>query len=186
MFISIVLVLINYLLHDKITALHEINKYSKIEISTLGMVPLVKDKMDVSQLIVDKSPKSMLTESFRAIRTNLQFINNDLKSKIIAVSSTISGEGKTFVAINLGGIIAFTGKKVVVIDLDMRKPKIHLALDTSNQKGMSEILSKKNKIEDCIKKSPLDNLDFITAGTLPPNPSELIISKIFDQTFRFT
>ncbi len=84
--------------------------------------------MDVSQLIVDKSPKSMLTESFRAIRTNLQFINNDVKSKIIAVSSTISGEGKTFVAINLGGIIAFTGKKVVVIDLDMRKPKIHLAL----------------------------------------------------------
>ena len=90
--------------------------------------------MDVSQLVVDKSPKSMLTESFRAIRTNLQFINNDVNSKIIAVSSTISGEGKTFVAINLGGIIAFTGKKVVVIDLDMRKPKIHLALGTSNKK----------------------------------------------------
>ena len=90
--------------------------------------------MEISQLIVDKSPKSMLTESFRAIRTNLQFINNDVNSKIIAVSSTISGEGKTFIAINLGGIIAFTGKKVVVIDLDMRKPKIHLALGYSNKK----------------------------------------------------
>ena len=180
--ISIIIVLINYLLHDKITAIHEINKYSKIEISALGMIPFVKNKMDVSQLIVDKSPKSMLTESFRAIRTNLQFINNDEKSKIIAVSSTISGEGKTFVAINLGGIIAFTGKKVVVIDLDMRKPKIHLALETTNQKGMSEILSKKNTIEDCIKRSSLNNLDFITAGTLPPNPSELIVSEVFDQT----
>ena len=121
-FISIIIVLINYLLHDKITALHEINKYSKIEISTLGMIPFVKNKMDVSQLIVDKSPKSMLTESFRAIRTNLQFINSDEKSKIIAVSSTISGEGKTFVAINLGGIIAFTGKKIV-IDLDIESLK---------------------------------------------------------------
>ena len=146
------------------------------------MIPFVKDKMDVSQLIVDKRPKSMLTESFRAIRTNLQFINNDLKSKIIAVSSTVSGEGKTFIAINLGGIIAFTGKRVVVIDLDMRKPKIHLALGSKNNNGMSEILSKKSKIEDCIKTSSLNNLDFITAGTLPPNPSELIISETFDKT----
>ncbi len=174
--------LINYIKNDKITALHEIHKYSNIEISTLGFIPFVKEKMDISQLIVDKRPKSMLTESFRAIRTNLQFINNDLNSKIIAVSSTISGEGKTFIAINLGGIIAFTGKRVVVIDLDMRKPKIHLALGTKNKNGMSEILSKKNKIEDCIKTSSLENLDFITAGTLPPNPSELIISETFDKT----
>ena len=152
------------------------------EISTLGFIPFVKDKMEISQLIVDKKPKSMLTESFRAIRTNLQFINNDVNSKIIAVSSTISGEGKTFIAINLGGIIAFTGKRVVVIDLDMRKPKIHLAFGTKNENGMSEILSKKTKIEDCIKTSSLENLDFITAGTLPPNPSELIVSETFDRT----
>ena len=145
--ICLVFVLINYIRHDKITAIHEIHKYSMTEISTLGFIPFVKDKMDVSQLIVDKKPKSMLTESFRAIRTNLQFINNDVNSKIIAVSSTISGEGKTFIAINLGGIIAFTGKKVIVIDLDMRKPKIHLALGSKNENGMSEILSKKIKLK---------------------------------------
>ena len=108
---SIIIVLINYITHDKITALHEIHKYSNIEISTLGFIPFVKGKMEISQLIVDKSPKSMLTESFRAIRTNLQFINNDVNSKIIAVSSTISGEGKTFIALNLGGIICFYRKK---------------------------------------------------------------------------
>ena len=179
--ISLIIVLINYITHDKITALHEIHKYSNIEISTLGFIPFIKGKMEISQLVVDKKPKSMLTESFRSIRTNLQFINNDENSKIIAVSSTISGEGKTFIALNLGGIISFTGKKVVVIDLDMRKPKIHLALGTKNEIGMSEILSKKNNVEDCIKTSSLENLDFITAGTLPPNPSELIISETFDK-----
>ena len=144
------------------------------------MIPFVNKEMKVSQLVVDKSPKSMLTESFRAIRTNLQFIENNKKSKIIAVSSTISGEGKTFLAINLAGIIAFTGKKVVVIDLDMRKPKIHLGFNGKNNLGMSEILSKKNTIKECINHSSLKGLDFITAGTLPPNPSELIISPNFD------
>ena len=138
-----IIALLNYLTHDKITSLHEISKYSDGSIGILGMIPLLKTKPSISQLIVDKSPKSMVTESFRALRTNLQFINNEKSSKIIAISSTISGEGKTFVAINLGGIIAFTGKKVVVIDLDMRKPKIHLALNTKNLEGMSEILSKK-------------------------------------------
>ena len=68
LFISIIIILLNYITHDKITALHEINKYSNFEISTLGMIPFVSKEMKVSQLIVDKSPKSMLTESFRAIR----------------------------------------------------------------------------------------------------------------------
>ena len=166
-FISIVIILLNYLTHDKITALHEINKYSNIEISTLGMIPFVNKEMKVSQLIVDKSPKSMLTESFRAIRTNLQFISNIQSSKIVAVSSTISGEGKTFLAINLAGILAFTGKKVIVIDLDMRKPKLHLGFGEKNNLGMSEILSKKITAKEAIKKSSLNGLDFITAGTLP-------------------
>ena len=89
--ISLIIVLINYITHYKITALHEIHKYSNIEISTLGFIPFIKGKMEISQLVVDKKPKSMLTESFRSIRTNLQFINNDENSKIIAVSSTISG-----------------------------------------------------------------------------------------------
>ena len=84
--------------------------------------------MEISQLVVDKKPKSMLTESFRSIRTNLQFINNDENSKIIAVSSTISGEGKTFIALNLGGIISFKMfhphflKKNMLSGQDLLKP----------------------------------------------------------------
>ena len=177
-----IIALLNYLTHDKITSLHEISKYSDGSIGILGMIPLLKTKPSISQLIVDKSPKSMVTESFRALRTNLQFISNDQSAKIIAISSTISGEGKTFLAINLAGIIAFTGKKVLIIDLDMRKPKIHRGFGVKNDKGMSEILVGKNSVKDCTHHSSLKNLDFITAGTLPPNPSELIVSKEFDET----
>ena len=114
--------------------------------------------------------------------TNLQFINNEKSSKIIAISSTISGEGKNIFGYQFAGIIAFTGKKEVIIDLDMRKPKIHIGFGVKNDKGMSEILVGKNQISECVKNSPLKNLDFITAGTLPPNPSELIVSNEFEGT----
>jgi capsular exopolysaccharide synthesis family protein len=95
------------------------------------------------------------------------------------VTSSISGEGKTFVALNLAGILAMTGKKVVILDLDMRKPKIHLGLEAENNLGMSNLLSGQKNIEECLQKSCIDELDFITAGPIPPNPSELILSNKF-------
>src|SRR6185369_1420357 len=97
-------------------------------------------------------------------------------AKVIGITSTISGEGKTFVAINLAGVIAFSEKKVVILDLDMRKPKIHLGFNVENAKGMSTILIGKDQPEDCINHSSVRHLDFITAGPIPPNPSELILS----------
>ena len=85
----------------------------------------------------------------------------------------------------MAGIIAFSEKKVVILDLDMRKPKIHVGFGVPNDKGMSTILIGRNTIDECIYKSSLNNLDFITAGPVPPNPSELIISsrmvEILDQ-----
>src|SRR5690606_17661769 len=83
-------------------------------------------------------------------------------------------------AINLGGIIAFSGKKVIILDLDMRKPKIHKGFDVENIKGMSTLLIDKDKLENCIHHSKQENLDFITAGPVPPNPSELIINNRLD------
>jgi capsular exopolysaccharide synthesis family protein len=81
------------------------------------------------------------------------------------------------VSINLAGILAFTGKKVIIIDADMRKPKIHVGLNVSNEKGLSNLLIGKNSLEECIHHSELENLHFITAGPVPPNPSELILSN---------
>lgn len=175
--LSLIVIIVRYLMHDTITSLNQISKHTQASISVLGIIPRYKHIVPVSQLLVDKNPKALIAEAFRSLRTNLQFISNEEGPKVMAVTSTVSGEGKTFVAINLGGIIAYSGKKVIIVDLDMRKPKIHLGFGVENIKGMSTMLIGKDKTEDCIQHSSLDNLDFITAGPIPPNPSELIISK---------
>jgi capsular exopolysaccharide synthesis family protein len=156
-------------------------KYSTQGVSLIGVVPRLQSSIPVSQLIVDKNPKSVISESFRTIRTNLSFINNEPGNKVISISSTISGEGKTFVAINIAGIFAFTGKKVVLIDLDLRKPKIHKGFGVKNDIGMSNLLTGEYKLDDCLNDTTIEGLKFITAGPTPPNPSELILSDKLKQ-----
>jgi capsular exopolysaccharide synthesis family protein len=175
--LGFVLISIRYLLHNEITTLNEIVRLSNASISTLGIIPRHKVEIETSMLIVKENSKSMIAEAFRSIRTNLQFIDNTEGSKMAAVTSTISGEGKTFVAMNLAGIFAFSGKKVVLVDLDMRKPKVHKGFKVANTVGMSTLLIGKSTLEESIHHSEVENLDYITAGPVPPNPSELIISK---------
>jgi len=172
---SLGLIVLRYLFYNEITSMNEIVKF--IDVPMLGIVPNYKDSIPISQLLVDKKPKSLIAESLRSIRSNLEFLSTTEGSKMLAITSTISGEGKTFVAMNLAGIIAFSEKKVIILDLDMRKPKIHVGFGVPNDKGMSTILINRNTIEECIYQSSLVNLDFITAGPVPPNPSELIISS---------
>jgi len=159
----------------------EITKFSNGAVGILGTVPTYNREIPISQLVINRDPKSVISEAFRTIRTNLQFISKSEESKLMAITSTISGEGKTFCAINLSGIIAMSGKKVIILDLDMRKPKIHLGFGVKNDKGMSTILIDKDQIKECIHHSELTNLDFITSGPIPPNPSELIISGKLDE-----
>jgi capsular exopolysaccharide synthesis family protein len=173
--VSLGLIVVRYLFHNEITSLNEIMKY--LEVPMLGIVPNYKDTIPISQLLVDKKPKSIIAESLRSIRSNLEFLSQSDGPKVLAITSTISGEGKTFVALNLAGIIAFSEKKVIILDLDMRKPKIHVGFGVPNDKGMSTILINRNSIDECVFKSSLNNLDFITAGPVPPNPSELVISS---------
>lgn len=172
---------LKYLFFNEIHDPQDIINYT--EIPFLGVVPSYTNKhLETSQMVVDKHPKSAIAEAMRKLRTNLQFINNEEGPKIISITSTIPSEGKTFVAINLAAIIAFSGKKVIVLDLDMRKPKIHKAFNSAegsvtNTKGMSNILAGTHTWQECIKESRLKNLLFITVGNIPPNPSELILSK---------
>lgn len=179
--VSILFVAIQFLLHDKITSQKELEKIMHAPI--LGLIPNYKqEKLANSKLIVTNNPKSSISESLRSIRTNMEFMATTGKNQLISVTSTVSGEGKTFIAVNLGAVFAYAGQKVVIVDLDMRKPKVHIAFESEKvQKGMSTILIGKEKVEDCIQESELENLHFISAGPMPPNPSELLLSPKFDE-----
>ncbi len=174
--LSLLLVFTRYFLHDKITSINDVVNHIDASIAVLGIVPNYESDVPISQLVVDKNPKSQIAEAFRSIRSNLNFINNTEGPKIIAVTSSISGEGKTFVCLNIAGILAYTGKKVILLDLDMRKPKIHKGFGVANEIGMSTILTSMSSVSECINQSHFAGLDYITAGPIPPNPSELIIS----------
>ncbi|MBD3638504.1 MAG: polysaccharide biosynthesis tyrosine autokinase [Crocinitomicaceae bacterium] len=174
--VSLIFLLIRYITFNDIYEPEELKRLLPSKVGFLGIIPKVVTDEKMSTLIVHLQPKSALAESYRHIRSNLQFILKNNESNVIAVSSSVSGEGKTFAAVNLGGIIAMSGKKVLVIDLDLRKPKVHHAFKAENHEGMSSILIGSAKWKDCIQNSELEGLDFITAGPIPPNPSELIIS----------
>ncbi|MFD1552768.1 hypothetical protein DNU06_08620 [Putridiphycobacter roseus] len=178
--IGIVYLGIKYITFNVINNEKELRKLIPSRVGFLGLVPKTKTTSNNSMLLVNHQPKSVLTENYRHIRSNLQFILDSEKSNVIAISSSISGEGKTFVSLNLAGIFTLANKKVMVLDLDMRKPKIHLGFNAKNEGGMSGILAGTLEWQNCIKNSELENLDFITAGNIPPNPSELILNGRLD------
>ncbi|MCD6202411.1 MAG: polysaccharide biosynthesis tyrosine autokinase [Bacteroidales bacterium] len=121
-------------------------------------------------------PKSALAESFRALRTNLQYKLKEKSQKIIVVTSTISGEGKTFAAENLAVIIAMSGKKTLLASFDLRKPKIHRDFNINNEIGLSSYLANQHSYEEMILKTDIENLYVATSGEIPPNPAELLES----------
>lgn len=170
------IIVVLYLMHNKIYSISDFMNVAQGHVNLMGVVPKTDENLEYSQLLVNRSAKSVVTESFRAIRSNITFYHNDGK-KIISISSTISGEGKTFIAINIAGILAMAGKKVLLIDLDLRKPKIHKGFGVSNERGMSTILAGIDSPENVMVKHELENLYIIPSGPTPPNPSEMIISQ---------
>ncbi len=181
-FLSLLFVGIRYFMQNTITSLKELEGLTKVPV--LGAVPVYKkQKISVSKMVIDENPKSAISESFRSIRTNMDFLNADNNNKLITITSTVSGEGKTFVGVNLAAIIAISGKRVCVVDLDMRKPKVNLAFEDEfiDEKGVSTVLIGRYEIEECIRPTRLESLSYIAAGPTPPNPSELLLSKRFDE-----
>jgi capsular exopolysaccharide synthesis family protein len=136
-----------------------------------------------SNTVVLDSPKSSIAESFRSVRTNLQFIAKGAEKQTIMVTSTMVSEGKTFVSINLASIYALYGKKVLLMGFDLRKPKIYQDFSLTNNEGISSYLIGKSTLENIIQKSYVPNLDIIMAGPIPPNPTELIASEKNDELF---
>ncbi len=180
---SFLFVAARYLMHNKVTTVGELEKLTSAPI--LGAVPVSSEKMEITKLVIDQSPKSAVSEALRSIRTNIEFMLHNDVNRVISVTSTIGGEGKTFVSVNLGGIIALSKKKVLILDLDMRKPRVHLSFsDKNSDKGMSTILINKHTVEDSIVKTNIENLDYIPAGPTPPNPSELLLNGEFENLIK--
>ncbi|MEP1097045.1 MAG: polysaccharide biosynthesis tyrosine autokinase [Cyclobacteriaceae bacterium] len=179
--ISIVFLLIKYLAHNKVAGIKELEKL--VNVPVLGSVPkYTRNDLDHSALVVKSNSKSSLSEALRTMRTNMDFIDARNGSKLVSVTSTVPGEGKTFVAANLGAIIAMTNQKVCVVDIDMRKPKVHLAFGgVSSKDGMSTLITGKSNLKASIQKTEIENLHFVSAGPTPPNPSELLLQKEFEQ-----
>jgi tyrosine-protein kinase Etk/Wzc len=166
-----------YLVNNKITSLSEL-EYT-LQVPVLGVIPSSKHIRNNTLFILDQ-PKSMVSEAIRTMRTNLDFFNIKSSNRVIAISSTVSGEGKSFIAMNLGAIIALSRKKVILVDLDMRKHKsnVHLPVEDSS-KGVSTILIRRNTWKECVSHTTVDYFDYLPAGPHPPNPSELLLNGEF-------
>lgn len=130
------------------------------------------------ELVIHNKPKSNISEDIRTIRTNLMFTSADEESKVILITSSIPGEGKSFISSNLATAFAQTGESTLLIDCDLRLGRVHKIFGLSNNKGLSNLLVGQNVV-DCaeyIKKTTIPNLYVIPRGTVPPNPSELLNS----------
>lgn len=137
------------------------------------------------EVITKIDPKSPVSEVFRTLRTNMQYINKTPGAQTILVTSTIQGEGKSFTVANLAVTFAQANKNVVIVDSDMRRPRQHSIFDVNMYPGLSNYLSGINiskssgevKLRECILETKIDNLYVLPAGNIPPNPSELLQSE---------
>lgn len=127
-------------------------------------------------MIVEKEPKSIAAESYRTLRTNIQYSSFDKDYKTIVITSSEPGEGKSTTAGNLALSLAEADKKVILIDCDLRKPSIHKKFKISNKKGLSDVIVEKISITEVAHKYS-ENLTILTSGKIPPNPAEMLGSN---------
>lgn len=152
---------------------------SKEDLDRITSVPFiggVGHKRTGDNRIVASSPKSAIAESFRALRSNLTYFLGERKTPIILVTSSISGEGKTFTTINVATVIALSGKRTLIVGADLRRPKIFADFGLGNEVGLSTYLAGMHSFEEVLQKTQEPNLLLVSGGPVPPNPSELILS----------
>ncbi len=174
--LPLLFILIRDMFNDRIADLEELKRLTAIPI--LATVPNSKRKR-----ISPDEPKSLMAESFRTARINLQYLNADAARQVVGMTSSTSGEGKTFCALNLATVMALSGKRVLLIDGDMRKPKVQDYLEMPDGAGLSTYLVGEASMDQAIRKSDVAGLDVITAGPIPPNPLELMESPRLAELF---
>lgn len=176
LFLPLGFLLLYHYLNNKIV--DQIQLKNVLRIPLLGTIGhSTKD----TNLLVQEHPKSMVSESFRSLRSALFYIASEEKCKKILVTSSVSGEGKTFVSVNLASAIALSGKKTLLIGLDLRRPKISEYLGVKDQTGLSNFLVDKATRDEIIVKTSYENLYVVPSGPVPPNPAELLLKDKMTQ-----
>ena len=167
--LGIVFIFIKDLFNRTVQGKNEVEKYTTIPI--LGEVGFDRTK---TPIVIEEGKRGFIAEQFRLLRTSLGYLGIDEKHKRIMITSSISGEGKSFIAINLGISLSLMDKKVAILELDLRKPKLSEVFNISRAVGISNYLVGKKDLQEILKKTSFSNLVLLPSGPIPPNPSELI------------
>jgi len=167
--------------NDKVTTRTDIERVTQAPI--LGEIG--HSYADIA-LVVNKTNRGMVAEQFRIIRSNLQYVLNRVDKPIILVTSSFMGEGKSFISTNIGAVMALAGKKTIVIEFDIRKPKVLAGLGIAKRPGVTNFVLGKADVENLPTLVPgYENLYVLSSGPLPPNPSELLLESRIDDLFNF-
>ncbi len=170
--VPVSLLLVADFFNNKVTSEDELRRITSLPVT--GHIPHSDFE---KQTVVLSEPGSGVAESFRSLRTRLQFFIRETRSPVILVTSSMPGEGKTFTAINLASAYSISGKKSVIVGFDLRKPKLYSDFNLSNESGVSTYLIGKHSLKEIIQTTEFPNLHLITAGPIPPNPAELASSE---------
>ncbi|HEV9038510.1 MAG TPA: polysaccharide biosynthesis tyrosine autokinase [Puia sp.] len=167
-------------LRDKVSGRADVEKFTTAPI--LGEI----GHSDYDQpLVVTRTSRRFISEQFRIIRTNLQYIISNKEKVVIMVTSSFSGEGKSFISTNMGAVMAVSGKKTVIIEFDIRKPKIVSGLDLKRKMGITNYIIGKASFEELlVKVEDVDDLYVIPCGPIPPNPAELLLDRKLDELMK--
>ncbi|MBC7919820.1 MAG: polysaccharide biosynthesis tyrosine autokinase [Ferruginibacter sp.] len=169
-----VIFLVGYL-NDTINSREQLAK-----LTTIPILGIVTHSSKPTNLVVTRNPKSAVSETFRSLRSNLKYLASEHERKIILITSSISGEGKTFCAINLASVLALGGKKTLLMGVDLRKPRIFDDFGLTNEIGLSTYLIGRASREAIVQRTPSPFLDVVTAGPTAPNPAELLMNGRFE------
>ncbi|THE09492.1 polysaccharide biosynthesis tyrosine autokinase [Bacillus timonensis] len=138
-------------------------------------------QMQNRSLVTMLNPKSPISEQYRTIRTNIEFSTVDEEMRTIMVTSSGPGEGKSTTTNNIAVVFAQQGKKVLLVDSDLRKPTVHYSFRINNHTGLTNVLTKQETLINAVQATEQENLFVLTSGPIPPNPAELLGSKAMDQ-----
>jgi len=173
------------ILYTKVRGRSDVTNIVKAPI--VGEIPSKPKKQATQTLFVEAGANNQISESFRILRANLSFMSAKTKStQVISLTSTMAGEGKSYIAVNLAMACAISGKKVCMVDIDLRKMATSRFFKLRGKKGISEYLAEQeNDLDELIQTTAYENVSVLPGGVIPPNPAELLMSERFDQIIEY-